>query len=264
MADDEKPVRVSIDGAVATVVLDRPHRRNALRPVDVAFLVDQLAALDRNEAVRAVVLGGAGGSLCAGGDLVGDIASGPASVPRYLGEFHRLLRSVVGMIGPVVVVLEGAAVGAGASLALAADICIAAPDSRIALPFVQRGIIADSGVGLLLAQQVGLARAKALLFAGCSITADRAEQLGLILAVHADPWAEARRWAAELAAGPVVAISSMKRLLNEAVLGDLDRYLGHEMAAASSVMGTDEPVEGIAAYLEKRRPDFTARGANHD
>lgn len=252
---------VSRDGAVATVRIDRPARRNALRPQDVAELVAALEAVDRDDGVRAVVLGGTGGVLCAGGDLGGDIAEGPAGTLRYLSEFQRLLRVLIGMIAPVVVVLEGAAVGAGASLALAADVCVAAPGSRIALPFVRRGIVVDSGVGLLLARQLGMARAKALLLGGGDVTAADAVELGLVAAMDDDPWGAARRWADDLAAGPPVAIASIKRLVNQAVLADLGPYLAHELAAASASMGTAEPAEGIAAYLEKRKPDFS--GSHH-
>ncbi|HEX3947670.1 MAG TPA: enoyl-CoA hydratase-related protein [Acidimicrobiales bacterium] len=261
MADDQPPVRVRREGPVAVVLIDRPARRNALRPQDVAALVAALDTLDRDAGVRAVLLGGSGGTLCAGGDLADDVASGPAAAVRYLSEFHRLLRSLVDMIAPVVVVLEGAAVGAGSSLALAADVCIAAPDSRIALPFVHRGLVADSGVGLLLARQLGLARAKALLLGGRAVGAEQAEALGLVAAVDADPWAAGRRWADELAAGPPVAIASIKRLLNQAVLGDLGPYLAQELAAASASMGTGEPDEGITAFLEKRPPDFNGAAA---
>jgi len=246
---------------VATVVIDRPDRRNALRPQDIAVLVAELDAVDRDQGVRAVVLGGAGGVLCAGGDLAGDVAEGPAGAVRYLSEFHRLLRSLLQMIVPVVVVLEGAAVGAGASLALAADVCVADPQSRIALPFVHRGIVADSGLGLLLARQIGLARTKVLLLGGRPLSAERAVELGLIAEVDPDPWGAARRWAGELAAGPPVATASIKRLVNQAVLADLEPYLAHELAAASASMGTDEPGEGIAAFLEKRPPDFS--GSHH-
>lgn len=242
---------------MATVLIDRPARRNALRPQDVAALVATLHALDRDSGVRAVLLGGAGGCLCAGGDLADDVAVGPGSALRHSSEYHRLLRAMVDMIAPVVVVLEGAAVGAGVSLALAADICVAAPDSRLALPFVHRGLVVDSGVGLLLVRQVGLARAKAILLGGRAIAADRAEALGLVAEVDPDPWAAARRWAEELAAGPPVAIAAIKRLVNQAALADLGPYLAHETAAASASMGTAEPVEGIAAFLEKRPPDFS-------
>lgn len=242
---------------MATVLIDRPHRKNALRPQDLAVLVAELDAVDRDPGIRAVLLGGADGVLCAGGDLSGDIAEGPAATLRYLSEFHRLLRAVLGMIVPVVVVLEGAAVGAGASLALGADICVADPESRIALPFVHRGIVADSGLGLLLARQIGMARTKVLLLGGRAVGAERALELGLVAEVDPDPWAAARRWADELAAGPPVATASIKRLVNQAVLADLDPYLAHELAAASASMGTDEPDEGIAAFLEKRPPDFS-------
>lgn len=241
---------------VATVRIARPQKRNALRPRDVIELIDVLLAMDRDAAVRCVLLGGEGGWLCAGGDLTEDVAVTPQDAEAQQREYQRLLRTVLGLRVPVVVVLEGAAVGAGAALALAADVCVGATGSRIMVPWISRGLVPDTGVAFLLARQLGPARAKACLLTGGAISAEQAVDWGLIVETADDAWTAAELWAERLAAGPPVATMLTKRLVNSAALGDLDAYLDLERSSVSAALGTTEPAEGIAAFVERRLPDF--------
>jgi 2-(1,2-epoxy-1,2-dihydrophenyl)acetyl-CoA isomerase len=250
-------ILVERDGRVATVRIDRPERRNALRPEDVALLTDALTALDREGAARAVVLGGTGGWLCAGGDLSdGQTADGPVASDAMVGGFQRLLRVLLEVSVPVVVVLEGAAVGAGAALALAADVCVAAPTAKISLPWIARGLVPDMGVAYLLTTRLGPMTAKRLLLGGGSLPAADALAAGLVTEVADEPWAPARAWADRLAAGPRYATTLTKRLVNAAAYGGLDAYLAVERSSMAAVLGTDEPSEGIRAFDERRPPVF--------
>jgi 2-(1,2-epoxy-1,2-dihydrophenyl)acetyl-CoA isomerase len=247
---------VEREGAVAAVLIDRPEKRNALRARDAAELFELIAALDGDAEVRCVLLGGTGGWLCAGGDLSEAVAETPADADRQIGDYQSALRAVTDTRVPVVVVLEGAAVGAGAAFALAADVCVAAPDSRIMVPWLARGLVPDMGVAFLLARQVGAARAKACLLAGGVIAAAQAVEWGLVASVDGDPWGRAREWAARIAAGPPLATELTKRLVNTAQLDGLDAYLEMERSAIGMSFGTSEPTEGIAAFVEKRAPNF--------
>jgi 2-(1,2-epoxy-1,2-dihydrophenyl)acetyl-CoA isomerase len=202
------------------------------------------------------MLGGAGGWLCAGGDLSEDAAETRDDAAVQSEQYQSAIRTVLSIDVPVVVVLEGAAVGAGAAFALAGDVCVAAPDSRISVPWITRGLVPDTGVAFFLARQVGAARAKACLLAGGVITAAQAVEWGLIAEVHDDVWMAAQAWADRLAAGPPVATMLTKRLLNRALFDGLDGYLAHEQAAMVEVFGSAEPAEGFAAFLEKRPPNF--------
>ncbi|MEO5837620.1 MAG: enoyl-CoA hydratase-related protein [Acidimicrobiales bacterium] len=253
---DEPAVLVEHVGAVATVRINRPARRNALRAGDAALLAETLAGVTDDANVRVVILGGVDGWLCAGGDLAEDVADGPSAADRRLGQFQRLLGVVLELSVPVVVVFEGAAVGAGAALALAGDVCIAAPGARLILPWVPRGMVPDMGVAFLLARQLGPSRAKRLLFAGESITAGDAEQHGLVTAVSDDPWGTAHTWAQRLATGPRFALTLTKRLVNAASFGSLDDYLALERSSMAAALGTNEPAEGIAAFIARRDPVF--------
>ena len=243
-------------GRVATVRINRPEKRNALRARDAVELAEVIADLGRDPDVRCVVLGGNGGWLCAGGDLSEDAAETRDDAAVQSEQYQSAMRAVLAVDVPVVVVLEGAAVGAGAAFALAADVCVAAPDSRISVPWITRGLVPDTGVAFFLARQVGAARAKACLLAGGAISATQAVEWGIVAAVHDDVWVAANEWADRLAAGPPVATMLTKRLLNRVLFDGLDGYLAHEQAAMVEVFGSTEPAEGFAAFLEKRPPNF--------
>jgi 2-(1,2-epoxy-1,2-dihydrophenyl)acetyl-CoA isomerase len=253
-ADDA--ILVESDGASVVVRINRPSRRNALREQDARHLADVLRGIDATGTARVVVLGGVGGWLCAGGDLADGVADGQVSSDRMVGQFQALLRTVLELSVPVVVVLEGAAVGAGAAFALAADVCIAHPDARIVLPWVARGLVPDMGVAFLLARQLGAAKTKRLLYGSSTLAAADAVDCGLITATAEEPWAAASAEAATLANGPRFALASTKRLVNAAAFGSFDAYLAVERASMAAALGTPEPAEGIAAFLERRAPVF--------
>jgi 2-(1,2-epoxy-1,2-dihydrophenyl)acetyl-CoA isomerase len=244
-------------GPVRHVLINRPDRRNSLRPIDLADLIDALEKTAREPSVRCLVLGGRGGWFSAGGDLSEGVASDPTGAELLLGEYQRIVHLLMDMPVAVVTVLEGVVVGAAAAFVLACDICVAAPDSRIMLPAVMRGLVPDGGTAFFLSRTLGPARTKALLLGNGSIPAARAVEWGLIAEIADDPWAAATTWASQLADGPRMTTRLTRRLVNEASFGGLEASLVLERAAMAAAFGTGEPAEGMAAFNERRSPVFS-------
>lgn len=255
-------VEVERDGAIERIWLNRPERRNALRPSDVALLLTALRDAQDAPSVRCVLIAGRGGSLCAGGDLSDDVASGALSADAQVEAYQAVLSTIVRLRQPVVAVLEGAAVGAGVALALAADVCIAARSSRLILPWIARGLVPDMGVPMMLARRIGAARTKACLLSGASISGSDAAAWGLVLEAAEDPWAAATDWAHRLCSGPPVATALTKRLVNQSSFSGLDRYLDLERSCMAASFGTPEPAEGMAAFNDRRPPDFSGTSSS--
>ena len=251
-------IEVRAVGEIRFLTIHRPERRNALRPRDVAAFIEALHDIERDASAACIVVGGEGGWLCAGGDLAADTATSPRDSEIQLGDYQRLLLGLVRCRVPIVTVLEGAAVGAGVALALAADICVATPTSRLLVPWLVRGLVPDMGVAFMLSRRVGPSRAKAALLSGEPISAERACEWGLITVVADDAWREARSWAQRIAAGPPMATALTMRLVNQSCFADLESYLNAERSSMLAVFGTGEPAEGIAAFIARRAPQFGA------
>lgn len=243
-------------GGVRRIYFNRPERRNSIRPSDLHALIAALEDADGDPNVRCVVLGGRGGWFSAGGDMAEGIATDTAGARQLVKGYQRAVTLILEHRAPVVVVLEGVVVGAAASFVLAADISIADPRSRILFPTVHRGFVPDAGSVLFLARALGPARTKALLLSGGEFGAPAARDLGLITDVADDPWATADEWVDRLVAGPPHAIRLTRELISQALYPDLATSLRLEAAAMGSVFGTSEPAEGMAAFTEKREPNF--------
>lgn len=250
-------------GAIATLTLNRPEARNAL---DLAMRRELAAALDEVEAdsgVRVLVLTGAGGHFCAGGDVKSmrerryTAADGRARVEAL----NRLVLRLVDFPRPTIASVDGFAVGAGCNLALACDLVVASDRARFGQVFARIGLVPDGGGTWLLPRLVGLARAKELIFTAEVIDAAEAARIGLVNRV-VPPAAlaeETTRLAERLAAGPPLALRLAKRLVNRAVASDLAPALEAEAAAQAIAVTTEDHQEGLQAFFEKRAPRF--RGA---
>jgi 2-(1,2-epoxy-1,2-dihydrophenyl)acetyl-CoA isomerase len=270
---DERPLDEQLaarqDGAVLWLTLDRPEAANAITPDQRNRLIDLLADADARLDVRAVVITATGRHFCTGADLrathVGPAR--PEGAPeRAAGEVarliaagaQRLVSAVLDCEKPVIAAVNGTAAGIGAHLALACDLVLAADGARFIEVFVRRGLVPDGGGAWLLPRLVGPHRAKELMFFGDDLGATDAERLGLVnRVVPADDLATvAGEWAARLAAGPTRALAATKLLVNRSL--DVDRATSfHEEAVAQEVnMGTHDAQEGVAAFVERRKPDF--------
>ncbi|MDT9592184.1 enoyl-CoA hydratase-related protein [Nocardioides zeae] len=247
---------VRLDGHVAVVTLDRPEKRNALTLPMVAALREVTARLQAESAVRVVVLTGAGDkAFCAGGDL-------RTMIPVALDAGRDTLnpdpteRFLSGITKPVVAAVRGACFGAGLELLLGTDLRVAGSDARFGLPEAALGMIPGDGTHIRLPQQVPMAVAKSMLLRGEVLDAQRAVEVGLVNEVAApeDVLDVAMSIAAELAAKGPIALQTSKEIVTRTTESAADFALEH--ALNGRVLSSQDAREGVAAFLEKRDPQF--------
>ena len=250
-------------GGVARITLNRPERLNALTFEVYRELTDTFAALRSETEVRAVVVTGAGRAFCSGGDVRDIIGELQGRDARGLLEFTRmtceLVRNIRLLRKPVVAALNGTTAGAGACIALAADLRIASAEARIAFLFVKVGLSgADMGAAFLLPRVVGLSKATELLYTGDFITAEEALSIGLYNRVV--PAEELERetlaLAERLARGPAFALAMTKEMLDREWEVSLDTALEWEAQAQAACMQHPDYGEAFRAFTEKREPIF--------
>jgi 2-(1,2-epoxy-1,2-dihydrophenyl)acetyl-CoA isomerase len=262
---DLRVVRYAVDQGVATIQLDRPEAGNA---IDLALVEDFYEAVFRagdDPAVRAVLLSGAGRSLSTGGDLAmlaalekGELAG---RLRQMIDLYHLALDRLTRIDAPVVCAVRGAAAGGGLGLLHAADVVIAAEDSKFALGYAALGLPSDGGNTWFLPRLVGLRRAQQLMLLNRVLTAPEALDWGLVteLAPAEEVEARAHQLAIRLAAGPTLAFGRMKRLLRDSWTNDLSGQLSAETTQMAEAGASDDAAEGIAAFMAKRRPAFHGR-----
>ncbi len=251
-------VQIIIDGPVWRLVLDNPAQRNALRPGMSRALAAALRDAGSDASCRAIVLHGAGGSFCSGGDVraIAEHQEKPPSVQfERIGALNELMRAIRACPRPVIGAVEGHAAGAGASIALACDLIVAAQDAQFAIAHVRLGISPDGGATLMLPRAVPMQLASEWLLQGQPIPASRLHSTGLVnrLTAPGEAVAEALRWADELAAGPSEAMASIKQLVNDACLPDLDRHLENERQGFVRTMFGAEARARVQRFFERKR-----------
>lgn len=255
----------TVAGQVAYVTLNRPEALNAITPAQRDRLISLLTEASADPAVRALVLTGTGRGFCAGADLRG----GGASEERIAGDVARVIRqgaqrliaAVLDCEKPVIAAVNGTAAGLGAHLALACDLVLAAESARFIEVFVRRGLVPDGGGAYLLPRLLGPQRAKELMFFGDAVSAADAERLGLVNRVVPDEELEktAREWAERLATGPTRALALTKQLVNASLDSDRATAFAAEAAAQEINMTTEDAREGVAAFVERRSPEYRGR-----
>lgn len=252
------------DGAVRTLMLNRPEARNALNLELLRALREGVAAAADDPAIRCLVLTGAGKAFCAGADVKDWTAQGPQEQGRedpWISEAHALVVELADAPLPTVALLNGAAVGAGLDLALACDFRLAADTARFACAYTWMAYPPDAGGTWLLPRLVGLEWARRFVYTGEFWDAPTALERGLVSSVA--PAAELTEagmaLARELAAGPTVAIAHAKRLLNASCGRTLAEQLGLERAAGEVCAQTEDHREALAAAAERREPLFRGR-----
>ena len=253
-------IQVSKAEGVATVTLNRPDKLNALSEEMYHGIAEQCRALDADDGVRVIILTGAGRAFCAGQDL-GErrLPDAPPLDEELRQRYEPIIRAMVELDRPIIAAINGVAAGAGASLALACDLRIAAESARFVLAFSRIALVPDSGATWFLPRIVGSARAAELALLDTPLDAATAERVGLVSRVVPDdellPTATAM--AASLAERAPQAIAAAKRLLHQAWTTDLDAALEAERQAQGALGATFDHAEGVAAFLEKRPPKFT-------
>jgi len=253
-------VRYEVDDAIATITLDRPGALNALTVPMKDELLAAFRAVARDRAVRAVVLTGAGRAFCAGQDLRERLEPGAAPLAVELRErYNPIVTAMRALDQPIVGAINGVAAGAGASLAFACDIRLAAEGASFVLAFGRIGLVPDSGATWFLPRLVGPAKAAELALLGGSLSAAEAERLGLVAGVTSGDAlaADARALAARLAALAPRALALTKRALQRSWSMELDEALEDEALRQGIAGATADHSEGLAAFLEKRPPRFS-------
>jgi 2-(1,2-epoxy-1,2-dihydrophenyl)acetyl-CoA isomerase len=253
-------LRVEVDGPVATLTLDRPEALNALTvPVKVA-LREALERLAGDRAVRAVILTGAGRAFCAGQDLAEREEPDAAPLEVEVRErYNPIILAIRSMGQPVIAAVNGVAAGAGASLAFACDVRIAAEEARFVLAFGRIGLVPDSGATWFLPRLVGPAKAAELALVGEPVDAEEALRIGLVSKVvpRDQLLAEARTLAAKLAEAAPLALALTKEALHRSMTLDLDEALEGEAKLQGIAGASADHAEGLAAFREKRPARFT-------
>jgi 2-(1,2-epoxy-1,2-dihydrophenyl)acetyl-CoA isomerase len=253
-------VETARDGAVLTITLNRPDVLNALKASTLKELGAALKTA-RADDVRAVVITGAGRGFCVGQDLTEFRESAGDIGTRLRANYHPVIKAIRALEKPVIAAVNGAAAGAGLSLACACDVRIASDQATFVPAFVNIGLVPDSGGTFFVSRLVGQARAFEWLCSGRRLTAAEAVEWGVVSeVVDADALAaRIAEVAAELAALPTRAIGMTKRLLDRAPTATLDDQLEWEAQLQTAATQTLDFREGVASFLEKRPPDFHGR-----
>lgn len=252
-----------VHGAVATITIDRPDRRNALDRAHVQSLLAAVGEASTDEAVRAVILTGTGGTFCAGTDMTVPDEVGPAHDDWWDDmEPHGWWWPIVRSPKPFIAAVDGAAIGMGVELTSHCDWRIASTRARFSWNFVHRGLVPDTGAGTwLLPRQVGLANALRLVFSGDPIRADTAKAMGYVHTV-VEPEAlmrAARDEAEHLAAVSPLSIRLAKALIYDGLGTSVAEHLPKHVDALRECFASDDHAEGFSAFFETRAPRFSGK-----
>ena len=257
----DSPVLYKVDGAVATITLNRPDVLNALNTALMLALREAVTAASDDAAVRAVIVTGAGRGFSAGADLASS-SGGTGNAGTTLRErYHPVILAMRAMPKPIISAVNGVAAGAGMSIAMAGDIILAARSASFLQAFSKIGLVPDAGSTWFLPRYVGDVRARALAILADRISATDAQNFGLVWQVHddADLMPRAREMAERLAAMPTRAYAMIKQALNDSHQRGLSEQLELEADLQVQAGQTEDFREGVAAFLQKRPPQFKGR-----
>ena len=255
-------VTFEVRGPVAILTLDNPGKLNALSIEILAEVDDHLDTIESQDAIRAVVITGAGEKAFAAGADIGHMREATVEQARdYAERGHDLFARIEGFVKPVIAAVNGFALGGGCELVLACDIRLASDNAKLGQPEVNLGIFPGWGGTQRLPRLTTPGFAKELIFTGRHVGAEEAKAAGLVN--HVYPQAElldrAVAMGEEIAKKSPLAISVAKELVNRAADGDYRASLAQELAAFGDAFATDDQREGMAAFFEKREPNFTGR-----
>jgi 2-(1,2-epoxy-1,2-dihydrophenyl)acetyl-CoA isomerase len=252
-------IKYDTEQGVATITLNRPEVYNALNDGITYELQDALKAVAKDDQVRVVVLTGAGKAFCSGQDLKAVSGQEKRSFMESLQKrYNPIIRAMRSLPKPIICRLNGVAAGAGCSLALASDMIIASEEATLIEVFINIGLVPDSGSAYFLPRLVGMAKAFELCAMGSRVKAAEALQLGLVNRVATAEQLDAvvKEYTDYFAQAPTKSIGLIKKMLTKATTSGLDEMLDYE-AYCQEIAGTSHDYkEGVAAFLEKRKPAF--------
>jgi len=250
-----------VDGVV-TLTLNRPERRNAVSRDMAAGLVDAFDAVEHDPSVRVLIVTGAGEqAFCAGADLKERLTMSESEVRAFVTRLQGTMNRIESMDKPVIAAINGFALGGGLEFALACDIRLAAEDAELGLTETRLAIIPGAGGTQRLPRLIGVARAKELIFTGRRIRGVEAERIGLVNHVcrREELLPKAMGIAEEICGGGPVAIAQAKFAIHQGMQADLSTGLAIERKAYQVVIPTEDRIEALMAFQEKRKPSFKGR-----
>lgn len=255
---ENKHLNVNLQGAVLSLQLNRPDSLNAFSPEMIAGLLSEIQGASGNPDIGAIILSGAGRSFSAGGDVKTMGKAGSSETYEHIGKLNELILAMRALEKPIIAVVHGFAAGAAFNLALASDIILAAEDSKFVMSFSQVGLISDGGGLYFLPRLIGSYRAKELFFSAQPITAETAHEWGIVN--HLYPLEkleqEALSFAEKLATGPAKAFGLLKKIADQSATAGLAEILEQERVTQAMMVTTDDHLEGVTAFKEKRKPVF--------
>ena len=250
----------SVQDQVATLILNQPARRNALDDATKRELTQAVREVHADRNIRALVLAGAGGVFCAGGDIraMQGAVLDSAGWRERMSQVRDFIEPLINLDRPVIAAVDGAAFGAGFSLALAADFVLASPRARFCLSFMRVGLVPDCGAFYTLPRVVGPQRAKELMLSAREVDADEALRLGIVMEIHPEPalLARAQAMAASFVHASPAAVSMIKRAVTAGPHNDLASLLEWEANAQAIAFGTPQHREAVTRFLDKQPARF--------
>ena len=263
-------VLYDVEDHIATITLNRPHRRNAISARMLMLLSELFAKADDSPDVRVVLLTGAGKGFCSGLDIkdaiagtgIGGGSGGGSGAPASFAQTRNLPTVVLqAMDTPVIAVINGAAAGYGLDLALGADMRLMATSAKLLPGFAKRGVVPESGGTWYLPRLLGWAKAAEVSYLGRDLDATESERIGLVnRSVPDDELLPlAHEWASEIASNAPLAIRAMKRLFRHGQTQDFESHSHHVLLQTMLLFGTKDFQEGMASFMEKRPPEFRGR-----
>ncbi len=249
MTDADTPhVRSALENGVLTLSIDRPEKKNALTQAMYLALAQAFERAQSDLEIGAVLLSGAGGDFTAGNDIADFVGAGPDRGPAAA---MALLHAAAALDAPLVIAVEGVAVGIGTTLLLHADVAVAAPDARFKTPFIDLGLCPEGGSSALMPALLGRAATARFLMLGETVPAEDARAWGLVDALDPEPLTRARSIAADLAGKPREAMRATKRLIRQGTRADLPETIDREARAFADRLASPEAQAAFAAFLQR-------------
>lgn len=248
-----------IKNSIAFITFNRPEKFNAFNREMAIALLNKLDECEKNISIRCVCITGAGKAFCAGQDLAEVMdQNGPGIEKILLEHYNPIVKNIRNLSKPVLAIINGVAAGAGANIALCCDVVIAAESSAFIQAFSKIGLIPDSGGTYFLPRLIGFQKASALMMLGDKISASEAERIGMIYKYFPDDFfkEEAEKIAIILSQLPTKSLAYSKHALNKSLEQNLEQQLDIENIYQQKAAATNDFKEGIAAFIEKRKPNF--------